>query len=88
MQQPKRSHAHGAGGHGCVGRSFPILTHTNTLPAPTPPAQHAERLHAQRLVLVGADEWARGAVSVRDLAKREQQEVGVAALVAATPPTA
>jgi histidyl-tRNA synthetase len=50
------------------GRSTPHL-------APRRHAQHAERLGAARLVLVGADEWARGAVSVRDLAVRSQAEL-------------
>ncbi len=31
-------------------------------------------------MLVGSDEWARGAVSVKDLAAREQKEVAVADL--------
>ena len=44
--------------------------------------QHAERLNASRLVLVGADEWARGAVSVKDLARRDQQEISVGDLLA------
>lgn len=39
--------------------------------------QHAERLQAQRLVLVGSDEWSRGAVSVKDLTARTQSEVPV-----------
>lgn len=37
--------------------------------------KHAERLGAGRLVLVGGNEWQRGAVSVKDLAAREQKEV-------------
>ena len=43
--------------------------------------QHAERLSASRLVLVGADEWARGTVSVKNLAAREQKEMSVAELL-------
>uniref|UniRef100_A0A7S0X107 histidine--tRNA ligase n=1 Tax=Chlamydomonas leiostraca TaxID=1034604 RepID=A0A7S0X107_9CHLO len=43
--------------------------------------KHAERLNAGRLVLVGSDEWARGAVSVKDLAAREQKEMAVAELL-------
>ncbi|GBG00508.1 histidyl-tRNA synthetase [Raphidocelis subcapitata] len=42
----------------------------------------AERAGAARLLLVGGDEWARGAVAVRDLAAFEQAEVAVEALVA------
>jgi histidyl-tRNA synthetase len=42
----------------------------------------AERLGARRLVLVGGDEWARGAVSVKDLATFEQTEMSVEALLA------
>jgi histidyl-tRNA synthetase len=49
--------------------------------------QHAERLNASRLVLVGSSEWSRGAVSVKDLAAREQKEVPVAELVASVQPT-
>ncbi|KXZ54423.1 hypothetical protein GPECTOR_5g77 [Gonium pectorale] len=37
--------------------------------------KHAEKLHASRLVLVGASEWERGNVVVKDLAKFEQAEV-------------
>jgi len=33
------------------------------------------------LVLVGADEWARGTVSVKNLAAREQKEMSVAELL-------
>lgn len=44
-------------------------------------AQHAEKLGAGRLVLVGASEWARGNVVVKDLAKFEQKEVAVGELV-------
>ncbi|GAX76659.1 hypothetical protein CEUSTIGMA_g4105.t1 [Chlamydomonas eustigma] len=39
--------------------------------------KHAEKCHADRLVLVGAEEWSRGCVSVKDLLKREQLEVPV-----------
>ncbi|KAL6764397.1 hypothetical protein V8C86DRAFT_2475392 [Haematococcus lacustris] len=44
--------------------------------------KHAERLGAARLVLVGADEWSRGAVSVKDLHARTQLEVPLAQLLA------
>lgn len=44
--------------------------------------KHAERLSASRLVLVGADEWARGTVSVKDLAMRDQREMSVQELLA------
>lgn len=47
-------------------------------------AQHAERLSASRLVLVGADEWARGTVSVKDLAARDQKEMSVQDLLTAS----
>lgn len=40
----------------------------------------AERAGAARLILVGGDEWARGAVSVKDLASRQQAEVTLEAL--------
>ncbi len=42
--------------------------------------QHAERLSASRLIMVGADEWAKGCVSVKDLSAREQKELPVAEL--------
>ena len=41
----------------------------------------AERAGAARLVIVGADEWARGAVTVKDLAARDQREVPLEQLV-------
>lgn len=41
----------------------------------------AERAGAARLVIVGADEWSRGAVTVKDLSARDQREVPVAELV-------
>ncbi|KAG1660039.1 hypothetical protein FOA52_010024 [Chlamydomonas sp. UWO 241] len=44
--------------------------------------KQAERCSAKRLILVGADEWARGAVSVKDLAVRQQAEVPLEQLVA------
>mmetsp|Transcript_11488 Transcript_11488/g.20342 ORF Transcript_11488/g.20342 Transcript_11488/m.20342 type:complete len:499 (-) Transcript_11488:491-1987(-) len=44
--------------------------------------KHAERLQAARLVLLGTDEWARGAVCVKDLAARQQTEVPTAQLLA------
>jgi histidyl-tRNA synthetase len=43
----------------------------------------AERAGAARLLIVGGDEWARGAVAVKDLHAFEQSEVAVADLVAA-----
>lgn len=42
----------------------------------------AERAGAARLLIVGGDEWARGAVAVRDLAAFEQREVAVGELLA------
>ncbi|GLC55913.1 hypothetical protein PLESTB_001043600 [Pleodorina starrii] len=43
--------------------------------------KHAEKLNASRLVLVGASEWERGNVVVKDLAKFEQMEVPADSLV-------
>mmetsp|Transcript_3855 Transcript_3855/g.8250 ORF Transcript_3855/g.8250 Transcript_3855/m.8250 type:complete len:480 (-) Transcript_3855:180-1619(-) len=43
--------------------------------------KHAEKCGASRLVLVGAKEWERGAVSVKDLAKFDQSEVPLDQLV-------
>jgi histidyl-tRNA synthetase len=43
----------------------------------------AERAGADRLLIVGGDEWGRGAVAVRDLRAFEQREVAVGELVAA-----
>jgi histidyl-tRNA synthetase len=48
----------------------------------------AERAGAKRIVIVGGDEWARGAVAVRDLEKFEQSEVAVDALASASAATA
>ncbi|MEW5298478.1 MAG: hypothetical protein WDW36_001596 [Sanguina aurantia] len=42
--------------------------------------KHAERLSASRLVMVGAQEWERGTVMVKDLAAFTQGEVAVDAL--------
>ena len=39
--------------------------------------KHAERCQAERLVIVGGDEWTRGTVCVRDLKTRQQIEVAV-----------
>eukprot|EP00803_Ostreobium_quekettii_P003589 evm.model.scf_396.4 EVM.evm.TU.scf_396.4 scf_396:36779-44017(+) len=39
--------------------------------------RHAERLSAKRLVIVGATEWERGCVRVKQLAKREESDVPV-----------
>lgn len=44
--------------------------------------QHAEKLNAARLVLVGASEFERGCVVVKDLAAREQAEVPIEQLTA------
>lgn len=41
----------------------------------------AERAGASRLVIVGPDEWARGCVTVKDLAAFDQAEVPVDKLV-------
>ncbi len=43
--------------------------------------QHAERCGAARLVLLAPDEWAAGAVRVKDLATREEADVPIADLV-------
>lgn len=37
--------------------------------------KHAERLRAERLLLVGSNEWERGLVRVKDLSKREEADV-------------
>lgn len=50
--------------------------------------QHAERLGASRLVLVGGDEWSRGCVSVKDLGAREQREMSVEELLQGKPANA
>lgn len=42
--------------------------------------KQAERCGASRLVLIGADEWAKGLVRVKDLAARTEQDVPVDAL--------
>lgn len=44
--------------------------------------KHAEKLNAARLVLVGASEFERGCVVVKDLAAREQAEVPIEQLTA------
>lgn len=67
------------GGDGFAHHSN-FCTHTQTR---AKNAQAAERAGAGRLLIVGGDEWARGAVAVRDLAAFEQSEVAVADLVAA-----
>ena len=43
--------------------------------------QHAERCGAARLVLLAPEEWAAGAVRVKDLATREEADVPIADLV-------
>ncbi len=52
---------------------------------PECPAQHAERLGAAQLVLLGPDEWARGCVCVKDLHARQQVEKTPAQLLAGLP---
>lgn len=44
--------------------------------------KQAERCGAKRLLLVGAEEWQRNAVAVKDLATRQQAEVPIDQLVA------
>ena len=39
--------------------------------------KHGERTNAKRLVLLGAEEWEKGLVKVRDLAEREEREVNL-----------
>ena len=43
--------------------------------------QHAERCGAARLVLLAPEEWAAGAVRIKDLATRDEVNVPVADLV-------
>jgi len=43
--------------------------------------KQGERTNARRLVILGQEEWERGMVKVRDLAKREEKEVGLSDLV-------
>ena len=43
--------------------------------------QHAERINAQQLVLVGQEEWAEGKVRVKNLGTREQEDMSVEALI-------
>jgi histidyl-tRNA synthetase len=44
--------------------------------------KRAQSLEAQRLVLVGGEEWARGCVRVKELASREERDVPLAELTA------
>lgn len=44
--------------------------------------QHAHRLGARHVVILGADEWARGAVVVKNMRSGEQQEVPVEGIAA------
>ena len=55
-----------------AGRSVDLLLEPKKMKAAF---KAAERAGAARLILVGGDEWTRGAVSVKDLAARQQQEV-------------
>lgn len=61
-----------------AGRSVELLLEPKKMKAVF---KVAERCNAQRLLLVGGEEWGRGAVAVKDLAKREQSEVLVDQLV-------
>ncbi|EFJ45646.1 hypothetical protein VOLCADRAFT_63503, partial [Volvox carteri f. nagariensis] len=60
----------------------PLTPVRHPFPNPHHP-KHAEKLGASRLVLVGASEWERGKVVVKDLAKFQQEEVAVEELVRA-----
>jgi hypothetical protein len=81
-----RSRQHVAGEIRCVGWPYVCLLGLTgacfSACGVACPPQHAERLGAKRLVLVGASEWERGNVMVKDLAQREQTEVSVASLTA------
>ena len=44
--------------------------------------QHAEKIGAQRLIMLGTNEWERGAVAVKDLSTFSQQEVPILQLTA------
>lgn len=57
-----------------AGRSVELLLEPKKMKAVF---KAAERCNAQRLLLVGGEEWGRGAVAVKDLASREQSEVPV-----------
>jgi histidyl-tRNA synthetase len=57
-----------------AGRSVELLLEPKKMKAVF---KAAERCNAQRLLLVGGEEWGRGAVAVKDLTSREQSEVPV-----------
>lgn len=61
-------------------RAHSPLPYTHSAAAPHP-HQHAEKLQARRLLLVGSAEWERGCVVVRDLDTFQQVEMPVAELV-------
>lgn len=42
--------------------------------------KHTDRVKAERLVLLGQEEWGRGAVKVRNLATRDEAETPIASL--------
>lgn len=65
-----------------AGRSVELLLEPKKMKAVF---KAAERVNAGRLLLVGGDEWGRGAVAVKDLASREQAEVPVEQLLAGLP---
>lgn len=68
-----------------AGRSVELLLEPKKMKAVF---RAAERVNAARLLLVGGDEWGRGAVAVRDLASRQQAEVPVEQLLAGLPASA
>ena len=43
--------------------------------------KHGDRTNAKRLIILGSEEWERGVVKVKDLAKREEAEVEIENLV-------
>jgi histidyl-tRNA synthetase len=61
-----------------AGRSVELLLEPKKMKAVF---KAAERSNARRLLLVGGEEWGRGAVAVKDLASREQREVPVEQLL-------
>lgn len=61
-----------------AGRSVELLLEGKKMKAVF---KAAERCNAQRLLLVGGEEWGRGAVAVKDLTSRQQSEVPVEQLV-------
>ena len=42
--------------------------------------QHADRMSAKRVIIIGTTEWERGCVRVKDMKKREEVDVPIAEL--------